>query len=260
MLRSLETAATGMVAQQKNLDTIANNLANVNTTAFKQLRAEFQDLMYDTLEASDAATGQSGPTTTQIGLGTKFNSTSASFTQGSLQSTGNPLDLAINGDGFFAVLLPDGTRAFTRDGSFRVDANGQVVNSDGYPLEPAITIPSGATALNIAADGTVTAKVPGNDDPQVLGQITIVTFTNPAGLLRMGQNLYLRSGGSGDPQDVTPGAEGSGTLQQRFLEASNVQVVEEMVRMITAQRAYEINSKAIQASDQMLQVVNQLVR
>lgn len=262
MMRALTTAGTGMVSQQRNLDVIANNLANVNTTAFKGQRAEFQDLIYQTFRSSGASTGGDTqlPQATQIGLGSRFAATTTSFAIGSLNPTGNPYNVAINGEGFFRVALPSGEIGYSRDGSFNRDANGLLVTSDGYQLEPGITVPNGATAVTISSQGIVSAKLPGNDDPTELGQITISTFTNPAGLTRMGQNVYLAGGASGEEIEVVPGEEGSGTLQQGFLEGSNVAVVEEMVRMITAQRAYEINSKAIQTSDDMLSILNSLKR
>jgi flagellar basal-body rod protein FlgG len=262
MMRALNTAGTGMVAQQTNLDVIANNLANVNTNAFKSQRAEFQDLMYQTFRASGAATGGAStlPSAAQVGLGSRFSASATSFTPGSIQATGNALDVAINGEGFFQVTLPDGSTAYTRDGAFKTDANGLVVTSDGYSLEPALTVPIGARAITIAPNGNMTAILPGQDDPTVIGAIQVVMFPNPSGLTRIGQNLYRAGGGSGEPTPVTAGEQGSGTLQQRFLEGSNVQVVEEMVRMITAQRAYEINSKAIQTADDMLSILNNLKR
>ncbi|MGV3614632.1 MAG: flagellar basal-body rod protein FlgG [Fimbriimonas sp.] len=263
MMRALNTSSTGMVAQQNNLDTIANNLANVNTTGFKQQRAEFQDLMYQTYRTSGATTGANSrqPVALQIGLGTQFTSTGTNFSQGPLQTTGNPLDLAVQGDGFFRVLKPDGTVAYTRDGTFKRDATGLVVTSDGYPLEPPLTIPPGATGITVSNTGKVSAILPGNPEVQELpGGIEITTFANPAGLQRVGQNLYVKGAASGDPADGTAGEEGRGEVRQYVIEGSNVQVVEEMVRMITAQRAYEINSKAIQTSDDMLGVVNGLKR
>lgn len=263
MMRALNTSGTGMVAQQYNLDVIANNLANVNTTGFKQQRAEFQDLMYQTFRTSGATTGANSrqPVSLQVGLGTQFSSTGTNFNQGALQSTGNSLDIAIQGDGFFRVLRPDGTTAYTRDGSFKRDETGLVVTSDGYPLDPPITVPAGATGLTIAPNGKVSAILPGQTEAQELpSSIQVTTFANPAGLQRVGQNLYTKGAASGDPSDGNPGEEGRGELRQYFLEGSNVEVVEEMVRMITAQRAYEINSKAIQTSDDMLSVVNNLKR
>lgn len=262
MMRALNTAGTGMVSQQMNLDIIANNLANVNTAGFKGQRAEFQDLMYQTYRASGASTqGEARlPQSAQIGLGSRFSASATLFTTGSMSNTGNVLDIAINGDGFFQVQLPDGTTAYTRDGSFKTDSNGLMVTSDGYPLVPNITIPTGARALTISGEGYISGILPGNNDPEELGQIQTAMFTNPAGLTRAGQNLFKGGGASGEAQVVTPGQEGSGTLLHMMLEGSNVQVVEEMVKMITAQRAYEINSKAIQTSDDMLSVLNNLKR
>jgi flagellar basal-body rod protein FlgG len=261
MMRSLTTAGTGMVAQQKNLDTIANNLANVNTTAFKSQRAEFQDLVYQNVRASGATSGTTQqPVSMQVGLGTMFASTASNFSKGPLQATNNPLDIAIVGDGFFKVELPNGTTAYTRDGSFKVSAQGELVTNDGYLISPNITVPAGAAALTISPNGTISAIVPGQDDPQELGQLQVTVFANPAGLMRLGQNLYQAGGASGEPEDRTPGEEGAGQLQSGFLEGSNVELVVEMVRMITAQRAYEINSKAIQTADEMLGVLNTLKR
>ncbi|MBI1755741.1 MAG: flagellar basal-body rod protein FlgG [Fimbriimonas ginsengisoli] len=262
MIRTLTTAGAGMIAQQTNLDTIANNLANVNTVGFKSLRAEFQDMVYQTLRGSGAASGASSstPTALQVGLGSRFSATSVTAGVGPMQTTGNPLDVAIQGEGFFQVQRADGTLAYTRDGSLKRDATGLLVTSDGFHVIPEVTIPSGATAVSIAPTGVVTAVLPGQSEPQQLGQITIATFSNPAGLTRMGQNLFQAGGGSGDAKVGNPGDNGSGTLQSGFLEGSNVQVVEEMVRMITAQRAYEINSKAIQTADEMLSTINNLKR
>lgn len=264
MLQSMNTAATGMVAQQYNLDIISNNLANVNTTAFKTQRAEFNDLTYQTMQLSGTSTSASTlqPTSVQVGLGVNFSSNATSFTQGPMESTGNALDVAIKGNGFFKVKLPDGNFAYTRDGNFQTDANGNMVTSDGYSLEPPINIPTGATAVNIAADGTVSGLLPGANDPTTLGNMKVSVVPNPAGMTRMGQNLYTANTASGTPTDVAPGdsGTGAGTLQATFLEGSNVQVVDEMVRMIMAQRAYEINSKAIQTSDQLLSMVDGLAR
>ncbi len=262
MIRSLTTAATGMVAQQLNLDTISNNLANVNTTGFKSQRAEFQDMVYQTFRSSGASSGTSvsAPLALQVGLGSRFSASSVSTAQGPLNNTGNPFDLAIQGEGFFQVQRVDGSTAYTRDGSFKRDANGLLVTSDGYHVQPEITIPEGATSLSIAPNGTVSAILPGTSEPQTLGQITLATFTNPGGLTRIGQNLFMAGGASGDPKVGNPGDNGSGSLQTGFLEGSNVQVVDEMVRMITAQRSYEINSKAIQTADEMLSTINGLKR
>jgi len=262
MMRALSTAGTGMVAQQYNLDVIANNLANVNTTGFKQQRAEFQDLMYQTFRASGATTGTNAnlPQAAQIGLGARFSASAPNFSPGTLQNTGNALDVAINGTGFFQVEQPDGSMAYTRDGAFKRDANGLLVNSDGYVVVPNVTIPTEASAITIAPNGKVEGVLPGQNEVSQLGEIQIVMFSNPAGLTRIGQNLYKAGGASGQPVTVAPGEGGSGSLRSEFLEGSNVQVVEEMVRMITAQRAYEINSKAIQTSDEMLSVLNGLKR
>ena len=262
MMRALSTAGTVMVSQQVNLDVIANNLANVNTTAFKSQRAEFQDLMYQSFRASGASTGGETrlPQSAQVGLGSKFSASATTFTAGSLTPTGYSTDMAINGEGFFQVQLPTGDIAYTRDGSFKPDSNGLLVNSDGYALVPNVTVPTGAHAVTISPDGFVSAILPGNNDPTDLGTITVVMFTNPAGLSRAGQNLYLAGGSSGEATEITPGTEGAGSILQGHLEGSNVQVVEEMVKMITAQRAYEINSKAIQTSDDMLSILNNLKR
>jgi flagellar basal-body rod protein FlgG len=262
MLRSLNTSATGMIAQQLNLDVIANNLANTNTTGFKHQRAEFHDLIYQTVQTGGTSAGNTfkTPQAIQFGLGAMTSATGNDLSQGASLSTNNPLDLMLVGEGYFRVLRPDGSFAYTRDGAFKKDSTGLVVNSSGYPLEPQITIPQGATSITIGKDGTVEVTLPGQSVPQQLEQITVAMFTNPAGLTRAGGNLWVESGGSGAPQFVIPGVDGSGEIMSGYLEASNVSVVEEMVRMITAQRAYEINSKAIQTSDDMLQVLNQLKR
>ncbi len=250
-----------MIAQQTNLDVIANNLSNVNTTSFKGQRAEFQDLMYQTYRSSGVSTGASSiaPGATQVGLGSSFVATASNFAPGATQNTDSPLDVAINGEGFFQIQKPDGI-AYSRDGSFKRDANGLLCTNDGYPVVPEITIPAGATAINISGNGVVSAIVPGSGDPQTLGNLELATFANPAGLTRIGQNLYSKGGASGEPTTGTPGENGIGSLLENHLEGSNVQVVEEMVKMIAAQRAYEINSKAIQTADEMLQTTNQLKR
>lgn len=260
MIRSLYIAKTGLEAQQTNLDVISNNLANVSTNGFKRSRAVFEDLLYQTVRQPGAQSSQQTnvPTGLQVGTGVKTVTAIRIHTQGNLQLTGNALDVAINGQGFFQILLPDGTTAYTRDGSFHVDANGQVVNSDGYPLQPAIVIPPNATDINIAPDGTVTVQQPGQVDPVQVGQIQLATFINPAGLSSMGQNLYLETAASGVPTVTEPGTNGAGVLNQKYVETSNVNVVEELVNMIQAQRAYELNSKAITVSDQMLQRLGQL--
>lgn len=262
MMRALNTAATGMVTQQINLDVIANNLANVNTTAFKGQRAEFQDLMYQVLRPSGAATGGGArlPQAANVGLGSRYVASSTNFSQGSLLTTSNPLDIAVTGDGFFEIELPNGETAYTRDGTFKVDADGQIVTSDGYKLKPNITLPTGYRALAVSPSGEVSAILPGANDPTTMGNIQLAVFPNQAGLMRIGQNLFQAGNGSGAASLQTPGQNGSGQLTQNVTEGSNVQIVEEMVRMITAQRAYEINSKAIQTSDDMLGILNNLKR
>lgn len=262
MMRALWTAGSGMVAQQANIDVISNNLANVNTTGFKKSRTDFQDLMYQTMRQSGAATGPDSqvPTGIQVGSGVRQVATQKIYTTGSFQQTGNDLDVAIEGDGFFQVTMPDGTYAYTRDGSFKRDSQGRIVTSDGYPIEPQITIPDRATELTISADGRVSAKMPDQTEAQDIGEIQLVRFVNPAGLDSIGRNLLKETGASGQPVQVVPGQDGSGTLAQKYLEMSNVQVVEEMVNMIVAQRAYEINSKAITTSDEMLSQAANLKR
>lgn len=261
MIRSLETAASGMLVQQRNLDVIANNLSNVNTTGYKASRAEFQDLMYQTIRLAGAQQGGGAilPASQQVGMGAKFISSATSFAPGALQASDSPYDIAINGDGFFAITLPDGTKAFSRDGSFKLSAEGKLVTSDGYTVGD-ITIPTDALTVTIAANGTVSAKISGQSQSQVLGAISLYNFANPAGLERMGKNLYTQTAASGDAVESEPGTNGTGLLEQGFLEGSNVQMVEEMVRMILAQRAYEVNSKAIQAADEMLGATNNLRR
>ncbi len=262
MLRSLWTAASGMLAQQQNVDVISNNLANVNTTGYKTMRAEFSDLLYQTIKDPGASTGEgiTSPVGIQLGHGTKLTATYRVFTVGNMQATERPLDIAIEGDGFFQVQQLDGTTAYTRDGSFKVNADGQVVTSDGLLLEPPISLPDNVEQIAVGQDGTVSVVVTGESTPQDVGQITLSKFINPAGLRAIGHNLYTASPASGDPVIVDPGSEGSGILSQGYLEMSNVSVVDEMVKMITAQRAYEINSKAIQTSDDMLSLANNLKR
>jgi len=261
MMRALYTAATGMIAQQYNIDTISNNLANVNTSGFRKNVAHFQDLIYQNLRAPGTPVGPSViPTGQDVGLGVKVGSSEKTFTQGLLQQTSNPLDIAIQGEGFFQVTMPDGSSAYTRDGSFKRDANGSIVTADGYFLSPQITVPPNATGVQIGADGTVTALIPGQQQPQQLGQIQLVRFTNAAGLAPKGENLFTQTGASGAPTLSQPGLNGTGTLQGGYLEASNVSVVEEIVNMITAQRAYEANSKAITTADEMLQTAVQTKR
>lgn len=255
MMRALWSAASGMKSQQTNIDVIAHNLSNVNTTGFKQSRAEFQDLIYQNVREANLVT----PVGLQVGLGARPAATQRIFLPGSFMETGNPLDVAIDGVGFFEVVLPDGTNAFTRDGSFKLDAAGTLVTSDGYPVTPGITIPDGATDLHVAADGTVSYFLAG--DRQDAGQITLANVLNPAGMQAIGRNLYLHTEAAGAlDQGLIPGTAGIGSLVSGYLEQSNVQVVDEMVSMITAQRAYETNSRAIQASDEMLGIANQLRR
>jgi flagellar basal-body rod protein FlgG len=251
-----------MYAQQLYIDTIANNLANVNTTGYKRSHLQFQDLIYQTLRAPGASreTGGIVPAELQVGHGVKTVASQKSFEQGTPQPTGNPLDVSIDGDGFFQISKPDGATLYTRDGSFKVSPDGRIVTSDGYQLEPSITIPQDATSVTIARDGTVSALLIGEVEPQILGQIELVRFVNPAGLSSLGQNLLKETVASGSPIPGTPGVEGLGEVSQGYLEGSNVQVVEEMVAMITAQRAYEIASKAIRTSEDMLQIADNLKR
>jgi flagellar basal-body rod protein FlgG len=258
MIRALFTAASGMSAQQLNVDVIANNIANVNTTGFKRSRPDFQDLMYQTLSTAGASATQSTqiPVGMQVGLGVKPVAIQKLFTQGDFQSTGNSLDIVIEGDGFFQITMPDGTINYTRAGAFKLDKDGRVVSSDGYPLEPAITIPSNTTSITIGTDGTVTVKQAGTATPVQVGAIEIATFINPAGLSALGKNLFSVTDASGTATTGTPGLEGRGTINQGFLEMSNVNVVEELANLIIAQRAFEMNTKAIQTADQMLQNVN----
>lgn len=253
-MRALFTAASGMEAQQYNMDTISNNLANVNTTGFRRNEARFQDLVYQELKAPGSPVGASVvPVGQDVGLGVKVGSSEKIFTQGNLQESDNPLDLAIEGEGFFQVTMPDGTTAYTRDGSFKQDSNGALVTADGYFVQPQITIPQNAQSISVGTDGTVTALVPGSTQPQQLGQIQLARFVNPAGLSPVGgHNLYSQTAASGTPIVSQAGINGTGSLQSGYLENSNVQVVQEIVNMIVAQRAYEANSKAISTADQML--------
>ena len=264
MLRSLWTAASGMIGQQFNIDTISNNLANVNTSGFKKNRADFEDLLYQTLQlAGTPATEETVvPVGVQVGHGVKPAATQKIYTQGALQSTGNPADMAIEGEGFFRALLFDGSFGYTRDGSFKIDSNGQLVTSNGYRLMPEITLPEGfvADSLTVSQDGRVSVKVGGSDEIIEVGQLELYRFVNPAGLEAIGENLVKATNGSGDPIGGRPGFDGMGKVIQRFLEMSNVSVVQEMVYMIVAQRAYEFNSKAIQTSDSMLATATSLKR
>lgn len=264
MMRSLWTAASGMTGQQFNIDTIANNLSNVNTTGFKLNRADFEDLLYQTTRVAGTPATEITvvPTGVQVGHGVRVAATQKIFTQGALQSTGNVADLAIEGEGFFRVLLIDGTYGYTRDGSFKIDSNGQIVTSNGYRMMPEIVLPENFVreSLTVSQDGRVTVKVAGNDDPLLIGQLEIYRFVNPAGLQAVGENTFKISNASGDAIGGRPGFDGMGKVLQKFLEMSNVSVVQEMVNMIVAQRAYELNSKAIQTSDSMLGIAAGLKR
>jgi flagellar basal-body rod protein FlgG len=264
MMRSLWTAASGMVGQQFNIDTISNNLANVNTTGFKQNRADFEDLLYQTLRVAGTPATEVTlvPTGIQVGHGVRPAATQKIFTQGALQATGNVTDLALEGEGFFRVLQYDGSYAYTRDGSFKVDATGQLVTSNGYRVMPEIILPEGfiRETLAVSQDGRVTVKMAGLDDPIEVGQMEVYRFINPAGLQAIGENLFRVTNATGEVIAGRPGFDGMGKVVQNFLEMSNVSVVKEMVNMIVAQRAYEINSKAIQTSDSMLATANSLKR
>jgi flagellar basal-body rod protein FlgG len=261
MLRSLDTAATGMQAQQLNVDTISQNLANISTTGFKRQHAEFQDLLYQNLRrvgTNSADVGTIVPTGIQVGLGVKTGAIYRNFQQGNVQSTENPLDISIQGRGFFQIELPDGTFAYTRNGAFQLSPDGEIVTVDGYLLSPNITVPQDATDISINASGEVFATIPGQTAPQNLGQLDMVTFVNPNGLQAIGDNLFIESEASGDPIVGIAGQEGVGTLLQGFLENSNVNPVTEITRLIVAQRAYEMNSRVISTSDNMLQALSQL--
>jgi flagellar basal-body rod protein FlgG len=262
MIRALYTSSSGMQAQQLNLDAIANNLSNVNTAGFKRTRVDFQDLLYQTFRAPGTAGSQGTtiPTGIQVGHGTRPVATQRIFSQGDFQQTENPLDLVIEDAGFFQVLRPDGTTAYTRSGAFKKDGTGRVVTSDGFPMQPGITVPGDATSLTVGSDGTVSVTLPGQNAAQQIGTIQLARFINPAGLSAVGRSLFVPTSASGDPIVANPGTDGMGTLAQGFLEMSNVKVVEEMVAMITSQRAYEANSKAIQTADEMLSMTNNMRR
>ncbi|MEO6677418.1 MAG: flagellar basal-body rod protein FlgG, partial [Pseudomonas sp.] len=259
MLPALWVAKTGLSAQDTNLTTISNNLANVSTTGFKRDRAEFQDLLYQIKRQPGAQSTQDSelPSGLQLGTGVRIVGTQKNFSAGSLQTTEQPLDLAVDGRGFFQILQPDGTTSYTRDGTFHLDSNGQIVNASGFALEPAIVIPNNAQTFTVGTDGTVSITVPGNPASQVIGNLQTADFINPAGLQAVGNNLFLETAASGAPQVGTPGLNGFGTTLQNTLEGSNVSTVEEMVNMITTQRAYEMNSKVISTADQMLSFVTQ---
>jgi len=260
MIRSLWIAKTGLEAQQTQMDTISNNLANVNTSGFKRSRTVFEDLLYQNLRKPGEQTSQqsSTPSGLQVGTGVRPVATERIHTQGNVQQTGNKLDVAINGEGFLPVLMPNGEVGYTRDGSFQSDSQGQIVTANGYPLQPGISIPAGSESVSIGSDGVVTVRQPGSSSPVQIGSIQLATFINPSGLQSKGGNLYTESASSGSAQLNLPGSSGTGSLSQGYLETSNVNVVEELVNMIQTQRAFEINSKAIAASDQMLQKLSQL--
>ena len=260
MIRSLWIARTGLDAQQTSLDVIANNLANTSTNGFKRARAVFEDLLYQTIRQPGAQSSQSTqiPSGLQLGTGAQPISTARIHTQGSLQQTGNDLDVAINGAGFIQVLLPDGTTAYTRDGSFQKDNQGQLVTSNGYPVQPNITIPADALTVTISSDGVVSVTQPGSSAVTQVGTMQVATFINVGGLQSIGENLFLETASSGAPTPSTPGSNGAGMLNQRYVETSNVNVAEELVSMIQTQRAYELNSKVVSTSDQMLARLTQL--
>ena len=262
MIRSLYTAATGMIAQQTQIDTTSNNISNVNTIGYKKQRAEFADLMYQVMEYAGTATSGTSvsPTGIEVGLGVRPTAIAKIFTQGNFKETGNPLDIAITGNGFFQIQLPDGTTGYTRNGSFKLDNEGNVVNSDGYRLLPEIVIPEDATQISIGVDGIVSVLQAGATEMTQVGQIELANFVNPAGLHSLGDNNFINTASSGDPINSIPGLNGLGQTRQQFVEMSNVQLVEEMTDLITGQRAYEANSKAIVTSDEMLQTVNGLKR
>jgi flagellar basal-body rod protein FlgG len=262
MMRALFSAASGTLAQQFNIDVIANNVANVNTTGFKKVRAEFQDLLSQTFKAAGAtlSSGTIDPTTIQVGLGTKVSATQRVFLPGSVVQTGNTYDLAIMGDGFFQVQLPSGENAYTRDGTFKVDANGLMVTSDGYPMNPNITIPNDAVQVSISTDGTVSVQQAGQSTLSQVGNIQLARFSNPAGMESVGRNLFRETPASGTPIQGQPGQGplAGTTIEQGALEGSNIQIVEELVNLITAQRAFEANSKVIRAGDTALAQINQI--
>lgn len=262
MMRALYTATTGMLGQQLQIDVTSNNISNVNTFGYRKERAEFADLFHQVLQYAGSSTSETtlSPTGIEVGLGVRPTSVQKIFSQGNFKETENNLDIAITGNGFFQIELPDGTIAYTRDGSFKLDDEGNVVNSQGYLLVPNITIPDDATQINIGTDGTVSIVQGNETEVNELGQIETVNFINPAGLHALGDNLYLNTNASGDPIVGTPGLNGFGQLRQGFVETSNVKLVEEMTDLIVGQRAYEANSKSIQTADSMLQIVNQLKR
>lgn len=260
MIRSLWISKTGLDAQQTQMDVISNNLANVSTNGFKRSRAVFEDLLYQNIRQPGAQSSQQTqlPSGLQLGTGVRPVATERVFSQGNLQQTSNSKDVAIQGNGFFQVLMPDGTTAYTRDGSFQTDSQGQLVTASGFPVQPAITIPANAQSVSVGRDGVVSITLPGQAASTQVGAIQLATFINPAGLMAKGENLYVESSASGNANTNAPGTNGAGLLSQGYVETSNVNVVEELVNMIQTQRAYEINSKAITTSDQMLQKLTQM--
>lgn len=263
MIRALYTAASGMMAQETNLDNVANNLANSSTSGFRRRRIQFEDLVYQTSVMPGAAASQQTTMVAglQVGLGTRTAASEVIQLQGDFSQTGNPLDLTIQGQGFFQVLLPDGQTAYTRAGSFHLDAQGNLVTQDGNPVQPSVTIPPGATSMTVAQDGTISVTQPGQTAAQQVGSLQLALFNNPGGLNSTGSNLFLATAASGDPVIGTPGgSEGLGSIEQGMLEQSNVSVVDEFVQMIVAQRSYEANSRVVNAADQMLQNINTLGR
>lgn len=262
MMQSLYTASTGMLGMQTQIDTTANNIANVNTIGFKKSRAEFADLMYHVMEYAGTSTSDvtQSPTGIEVGLGVRPTAVNKIFAEGSLKQTDNQLDIAITGQGFFKMELPDGTEVYSRNGAFKVDQNGTIVNSDGYILIPQITVPEDATSISIGTDGIVSVVQPGQTQATQIGQITTTNFINPAGLHSLGDNLYVETDSSGQPVEGVPGQNGLGSLRQGFVELSNVELVVELTDLITGQRAYDANSKIITTSDEMLQTTNNLKR
>jgi len=262
MMQSLYTASTGMLGMQTQIDTTANNIANVNTIGFKKSRAEFADLMYSVMEYAGTATSDTtkSPTGIEVGLGVRPTAVNKIFSEGSQKQTDNELDMAITGRGFFKLELPDGTEVFSRNGAFKVDGNGTIVNSDGYRLTPEIVIPPESKYITIGTDGIVTAVQPGQTEATQIGQVTLTNFINPAGLHSLGDNLYVETDSSGQPVEGVPGLDGLGGLRQGFVELSNVELVVELTDLITGQRAYDSNSKVITTSDEMLQTTNNLKR
>jgi len=260
VFRSLHIAATGMAAQETQLEGVANNIANANTTGFKRQRIEFQDLLYQTVRGAGTRTTEStrSPTGIQLGSGVRVVGTSRTFSQGNIMVTNNPLDVAIEGSGFFVVQQPDGTNAYTRAGAFQKDAQGQLVTPEGYLLDPPIIVPQDATSLTIGSDGTVSALIDAQTAPAEIGQLTIASFVNPAGLTALGKNLFQETSASGEPQVGEAGSDGRGALLQGALERANVDVVEEMIGMISAQRAYEVNTKVVTTADEMLRSATQM--